>query len=116
MLLLFLKLLDSYARGFKKSFYLSKEEKKMELTDQEKIKVSRLSGSIMTRLCQGGALAFKGISLATHGTASGLRKVADGFDYVGNKADNEAASLENKAQEYDIRDIPDDVLAAALSR
>ena len=87
----------------------------MELTNEEKVKVARLSGSIMSKLCIGGAYALKGVSLATHGTASGLRKVADGFDYVGNKADNGAASLENKAQEYDIRDIPDDALAAALS-
>ena len=87
----------------------------MELTDQEKVKVARLSGSIMSKLCIGGAYALKGVSFTTHGAASGLRKVADGFDYVGSKADNGAASLENKAQEYDIRDIPDDALAAALS-
>lgn len=87
----------------------------MELTNEEKVKVARLSGSIMSKLCIGGAYAFKGISLATHGTATGLRKVANGIDFIGDKADQGAESLEAKAQEYDIRDIPDDALAAALS-
>lgn len=88
----------------------------MELTDQEKVKVARLSGSIMSKLCIGGAYALKGVSFTTHGAASGLRKMADGIDFVGDKADQGAESLEAKAEEYDIRDIPDDVLVNALSR
>lgn len=84
----------------------------MELTDQEKVKVAHLSGSIMSKLCLGGAYALKGVSFTTHGAATGLRKVANGIDFIGDKADQGAESLE----EYDIRDIPDDVLAAALSR
>lgn len=87
----------------------------MELTDQEKVKVARLSGSIMSKLCIGGAYALKGVSFTTHGAANGLRKMADGIDYVGDKADQGAEALESKAEEYDIRDIPDDVLVNALS-
>ena len=87
----------------------------MELTDQEKVKVAHLSGSIMSKLCLGGAYALKGVSFTSHKAASGIRAVANGIDYVGDKADQGAEALESKAEEYDIRDIPDDVLAAALS-
>lgn len=87
----------------------------MELTDQEKVKVARLSGSIMSKLCIGGAYALKGVSFTSHKAASGIRTVADGINYVGDKADQGAEALESKAEEYDIRDIPDDALAAALS-
>ena len=87
----------------------------MELTNEEKVKVARLSGSIMSKLCIGGAYALKGVSFTTHGAATGLRKVANGIDFIGDKADQGAEALESKAEEYDIRDIPDDVLAEALS-
>ena len=88
----------------------------MELTNEEKVKVARLLGSIMSKLCIGGAYALKGVSFTTHGAATGLRKVANGIDYVGDKADQGAEALESKGEEYDIRDIPDDVLVNALSR
>lgn len=84
----------------------------MELTDQEKVKVARLSGSIMSKLCIGGTYALKGVSFTAHKTASGIRAVANGIDFIGDKADQGAEALESK---YDIRDIPDDALAAALS-
>lgn len=87
----------------------------MELTDQEKVKVTRLSGSIMSKLCIGGAYALKGVSFTSHKAASGIRAVANGIDFIGDKADQGAEVLESKAEEYDIRDIPDDVLVNALS-
>ena len=81
----------------------------MALTDQEKVKVARLSGSIMSKLCLGGAYALRGVSFTSH-------KAANGIDFIGDKADQGAEALESKAEEYDIRDIPVDALAAALSR
>lgn len=87
----------------------------MELTNEEKVKVARLSGSIMSKLCIGGAYALKGVGFTSHKAASGIRAVANGIDFIGDKADQGAESLEAKAEEYDIRDIPDDALAAALS-
>ena len=87
----------------------------MELTNEEKVKVARLSGSIMSKLCIGGAYALKGVSFTSHKAASGIRAVANGIDFIGDKADQGAEALESKAEGYDIRDIPDDVLAGALS-
>lgn len=79
------------------------------LSQQEELAAARLAGTIMGKLCFGGAKLFKGVGIGlevtTHATASGLHAVANGIDKAGQVSSgfcySQSEKLEAKQKEYE---------------
>lgn len=87
----------------------------VELSDEEKMKVAKVAGSFIGKLCFGAAIGLKGVGFAidksTGLTVAGLRIAADGVETVGKVASGfcyeKSDALKDKAEEYDLSDISD---------
>jgi hypothetical protein len=81
----------------------------IELSQQEELAAAHLAGTLMGKLCFGGAKLFKGVGLGleltTHATASGLHAVANGIDKAGRVSSGfcyaQGEKLEAKQKEYE---------------
>ena len=95
----------------------------MELTLEEKVKVTRLTSSFIGKLCTGGALALKGTGYAleksTGLTATALHFTANGIDAIGKVTSGAcyagATALENKAKDNDLSEITDEQIASVIA-
>lgn len=94
----------------------------MELTIEQKVKVTRLTSSFMGKLCFGGALALKGTGVVlekgSEYAATGLRVAANGVEEAGKVSSSAcyrgAQALARKGEECDISDLTDEQIAEAL--
>ena len=96
-------------------------ETKLSVEDQAKI--ARVSGSFLAGLCRGTATALKGtgfvLDKSTSITGSALHAIANGIETAGAVSSGAcyagAQYMEDKAEGYDLSDITDEQLKAALS-
>lgn len=92
------------------------------MTEAQRIKVMRVSGSFMASLCRGAACVLNGagvvIQKSTEVTGSALHNIADGIETVGKTSSSAcyagAEAMAKKAVGYDISDISDEELTEAL--
>jgi hypothetical protein len=93
------------------------------LSIEDQAKIARVSGSCLAGLCRGTATALKGtgfvLDKSTAVTGSALHAIANGIETAGAISSGAcyagATALENKAEGYDLSDISDEQLKAALA-